>query len=168
MPQKTKSPISAGNFKVLETFSWKDDKRIWVLLGMPCRFSRDFLMACICGSTALTLHFVTNYTCQGILEVSLCWIWNIDENMLGGGRCFGLVDAHFVPQHSLDKWPSHAVLWCLTSLRGRKMALTTLPILFFMFPCISDRIPLPKGVHISLPKLWFILPFVSFCQQSLI
>lgn len=120
MPQKTKSPISAGNFKVLETFSWKDDKRMlqsWVLVGMPhlCRscnsagiFSWPAFV--LLGSTLLTLHFVTNYTCWGTLEVGVGRIWNIGEKWVGRRQMFWTGRCSFCPA----TFPWHMAQSCCT------------------------------------------------------
>lgn len=133
MPQKTKSPISAGNFKVLDTFPWTDDKRMsqaWVLVGIPhLRRSSNstvvFSWPCICA------------TCWHSVSSPLYHQLHLSGHP--GGLSFGNLEywwegwlektdngwaaTHCIPWHSLDTWSSPAVPCCLTSPRSRNGAL---------------------------------------------
>lgn len=167
MPLKPNSPISKGNFKVLETFSCKDDKRMlqtWVLMAVPplCRscnsagiFSWTAFVPAQHSTNSLFCHYL--YLWGQVFAESRILI----RNVLGGGKYFGLVDAHFVSQRSLDTWPSPAVAWCLTSLRRWKVALATLSM-----PLLHVFLHFRK-VYILVYQN-FVSFLVSFCQQSLI
>lgn len=79
MPQNPKSPIIVGNFKGLETFSWKYDKRMsqaWVLVGIPhlhrsCDVAVNLSWYCVC---ATCWHSVNSpvYLFDFILVASSC------------------------------------------------------------------------------------------------
>lgn len=166
MPQKTKSPISAGNFKVLETFAWKDDKRMlqaWVLVSMPllcrsCNSGRIFSWPAfvLLGSTVLTLHFVTNCTSQGILEVGLCRIWNTDEKFVGRRQMFWTGRYSFCP--TTFSW--HMTQSCLPREQESGFDYTS-----HSTSCLP-AFQIEK-VYILIYQN-FVSFLVSFCHQSLI
>lgn len=177
MPQKPKSPIGAGNFKVLETFSWKDDKRMlqaWVLVGVPplCRscnstgiFSWPAFV--LFGSTVLTLHFVTTYTCEGILEAGLCRIWDIDEKCVGRRQMFWTGRCSFCP----TTFPWHMAQSCSTLMSDFPQEMES--GFDYTFHSTSSCLPAFQ-LKPHFPKVYilvyqnFVSFLASFCQQSLI